>query len=106
MAEQSPLSQLPTPKGTFLLDERLCQAHRRMVESKDFQASVKAALEHYHQMMIATQGVEMSDTGYVQDSHVRFMKMQGASNFVDVLITMDLRPPPRANRDDKIESLT
>lgn len=99
-----PLPFNPTPKEEFLATPGDVKSHRQLLDRPDFQRALRVALAQYNRAICSLAPSGMDTPNQLQASAMCFQRIQGATDFVDVLLK--LSEVPRLPERKKPENLT
>lgn len=85
----------PTPKQRFLEMGPWISAHRKMVDSPEFQRAIDFSLQHYVRFLTETAPTDLTQPNHVVASGMCFQRIQGARELIDVLTKLSEMPPPK-----------
>ncbi len=103
MAQQPSQPKIITPRARFISEPRNVSAHRRIVDSQDFQLAIDTALMEHTRAIVALSGKLDSD-GATQAAAACFHLISGAHQLVQVF-NMLSEPIAAPAAQAKIESL-
>ncbi len=82
----------PTPKQIILTDPKFLKAHAALVDDGDFLNSIQVAMAQYTRTMCNLAPHELNHANQLQASAMAFQRVQGAQEFVAVLLGLHEQP--------------
>jgi hypothetical protein len=96
----------PTPKMVFMSSGNNVSAHRKMLESPEFQRAIDYAKSHYTRALHASAPNNLDSPNFASAAAMSFERIQGMEDFISILMTLSETPPPlpeRARGGDNLE---
>lgn len=87
------------PKAEFMQSEPFMKAHRNMVDAEVFQRGIKTAMAQYTRVMCQIAPSSMDSPNQLQASAMCFQRIQGANDFLNILLNLAETPAIPTKRD-------
>jgi hypothetical protein len=91
----------------FMSSGNNISAHRKMIESPEFQRAIDYAKSHYTRALHASAPKAMDSPNFASGAAMSFERIQGMEDFIHILFTLSETPPPLPDRrNDEPDNLT